>query len=283
MGNRGYTVLHAGGGTAFGVNDLPRAELKRLLEDPAALLWRNLQSPVKIGHSSLMVEAVLQLSVGAARVAYKQYRPRNWWKSLCGLLRRGRAEVAWHVGRRLLARGVQTARPLAMCQPRGSWIFRTSYLATEWIEGAENLHLYARRIAARRSDRRLRSAARCAESLGRLIGRMHAQQIAHRDLKGANLLVTQREDRLITYLIDVDGARFCRQLSHARRAANLARLAAGLESHPWVTRSVCRRFLRAYVGQFPPGTIAWKPLWREVAARSRRIAERKRRRGEQVL
>jgi tRNA A-37 threonylcarbamoyl transferase component Bud32 len=112
---------------------------------------------------------------------------------------------------------------------------------------------------------------------------MHAQQIAHRDLKGANLLVTQREDRLITYLIDVDGARFCRQLSHARRAANLARLAAGLESHPWVTRSVCRRFLRAYVGQFPPGTIAWKPLWREVAARSRRIAERKRRRGEQVL
>jgi tRNA A-37 threonylcarbamoyl transferase component Bud32 len=112
---------------------------------------------------------------------------------------------------------------------------------------------------------------------------MHASQIAHRDLKGANLLVSATGDRMMVYLIDVDGVRICRHVSPARRAANLARLAAGIEAHPWVTRTMYCRFLRAYVRQFPPGRIAWKALWRDVSVRSRRIVIRKRRRGEQVL
>ncbi len=283
MGELDYMVLHANGGKAYGVHGLPLGELRRLLDDPAALLWRNLDRPVKIGHSSLMVEAELPLFGGSVHVAYKQYRPRNWWKSLCGVARRGRAQCAWDLGHGLLGRGIPTARPVAMCQPRESWVFRTSYLATEWIAGAENLHLFFWRLAARSSRQRLRLAAQCAESLGRLVGRMHALQIAHRDLKGANLLVAQRGDQVATYLIDVDGVRFCRRLSLTRRAANLARLAAGLGAHPWVTRTVCCRFLRAYFSQIPSGTVAWKPLWREVAARSRRIVDRKRRGGEQVL
>lgn len=283
MGESDHTVLHASGGEALGVQGLPQAELRRLLDDPEALLWQNLHRPVKISHSSLIVEAELPLSGRAIHVAYKQYRPRNWWKSLCGLLRRGRARTAWHLGHHLLAREIPTARPLAMCQPGGSWFFRTSYLATEWIEAAENLHLFFWRLASRPIDQRLRCAALCAESLGRLVGRMHALQIAHRDLKGANLLVAHRGDQLATYLIDLDGVRFCRRLSPARRAANLARLAAGVEAHPWVTRTVCRRFLRAYADQFPSGAIDWKPLWREVAVRGRRIVQRKRRSGNQVL
>jgi tRNA A-37 threonylcarbamoyl transferase component Bud32 len=283
MGEPGYKVLRASGGEAYGVCDLPDAELKRLLDDPDALLWRNLHRPIKIAHSSLIVEADLPLENGVVRVAYKQYRPRNWWKSLWGLLRRGRARSAWHLGHALLARGIPTARPLAMCQPCGPWLFRSSYLATQWIETAENLHLYGWRLSDRPSDQRLECAARCAVSLGRLLGRMHALQIAHRDLKGANLLVAPQGDQPSTYLIDVDGVRFCRRLSSHRRAADLARLAAGLVAHPWITRSVCCRFVRAYVGQFPSGTIAWKPLWREVAAGSHRIIKRKRRRGQQVL
>jgi tRNA A-37 threonylcarbamoyl transferase component Bud32 len=278
-----YTILHARGGEAYGAQDLSLAFLRCLLDRPDILLWRNLHRPVKIGHSSLMVQADLPLSWGPTRVAYKQYRPRGWWKSLCRTLGRRPARSAWHLGRRLLAMGIPTARPLAMCQPGGSWLFRAGYLATEWIEAAENLHLYGWQLAAYPSRQRLQCAARCAESLGCLVGRIHALRIAHRDLKGANLLVAQRGDRVETYLVDVDGVRFCRRLSPRRRAADLARLAAGIAAHPWVTRTICCRFLRAYCGQFPAGTVAWKPLWREVATRSRRIVQRKRRSGEQVL
>jgi len=283
MDEPGYNVLHASGGVAYGTLDLPQAELRHLLDAPDVLLWRNLHRPVKIARNSVMVEAELPLLNGERHVAYKQYRPRNCWKSLLGLFRRSRAQAAWHLGCRLLACGIPTPRPLAMCRPRGPWLHQTSYLATAWIEAAENLHLYGWRLAARPSGQRLRSAARCAESLGRLVGRMHALQIAHRDLKGANLLVAERGDGVATYLIDLDGVRFCRHLSSSRRAANLARLAAGIVAHPWVTRTLCRRFLRAYLEQLPPGAVAWKALWRDVAARGRRIVQRKRRSGEQVL
>ncbi len=283
-------------GKAYGASDLPEAELRRLLNDPDGLLWRNLHSfnnrgPVKIDHNGLMVKAELilgehALAAAPVQVAYKQYRCRNAWKSLCSLFRRSRARRAWHASHGLLARQIATPRPLAMCELRRGWLFtrrRESYLATEWIEAAENLHLAGWRWADQPGHRRLRWAARCATSLGRLIGRMHAAGVAHRDLKGANLLVVGQGDRLATYLVDVDAVRIGRRVGRSRRAANLARLAVAVEAHPWLTRTVCCRFVRAYCDQFPSGQIDWKPLWRDVAARSRRIVRRKRRRGKQVL
>jgi len=289
MGDRDHTVLrNDDGGEAFGVRELSKSELRRLLDDPDALLWKHLDHPVKIDYGSLIVRAELPLDAAPIPVAYKRYCPRNWWKAFCALFRQSRARSAWRLARELEDRGINTARPLVMCEPRQTRFFRTSVLATEWIEAAENLHLYGWRLADRPSRQRLRCAARCAESLGRLIGRMHALQIAHRDLKGANLLVKCQigpdgTDRISTYLIDVDGVCIGKRLSPARRAANLARLAVVLEAHRWVTRSICCRFLRAYASQFPSDTIAWKPLWQDVAVRTRRIIRHQRRRGEEVL
>jgi len=283
MCDRDHNVLRTAAGTAYAVRDLPQSQLRRLLQQPDALLWQNIDHPVKISHTTVMVTAELNLPGGRVRVAYKQYRPRNWWKALCGLFRGGRAWAGWRLGHALLARNIPTARPLALCQPRGRRPACRSYLATEWIEGAENLHLYGWRLACLPAEKRLRSAARCAQSLGQLVGRMHAVQVANRDLKAANLLVVDRQDRTTTYLTDVDGVRILRRLSPARRAADLARLAAGTEAHRWLTPSILLRFLRAYLSQLPGEPVAWKSLWREVAGRSRRLAERKRRRGEEVL
>lgn len=288
MGQRDYTTLRVAGAAAYGVLDLPEVELSTLLTDPERLLWQNINRPVKIDHGSLMVEAELPLAGGSVHVAYKQYRPRNGWKAFCWLFRRSRARRAWQLGRELIARQIATARPLLMCEVRGGRFRRRSYLATEWIESAENLHLYGWALAGRPDRDRLRRAARCARSLGRLVGRMHARGVAHRDLKAANLLVAERGDSadgepMGTYLIDLDGVRIRRRVHRGRRAADLARLAAGIEAHPWLTRSVSCRFLHAYAAQFPPGAVAWKSLWRDVARRSRRIVRRKRRRGEEVL
>ena len=261
----------------------PPAALRRLAEDPDKLLWRYLDSPVKLGHTSLVVKAELPMDDGPLSVCYKRYRPRDWWKAFCGQFRRSRALRGWRLGHALLARGIATARPLAVCQSRRGHFRRSSYLATEWIEGAENLHLWGWRLASCRLSERLRRAAPCAESLGRLVGRMHAWQINHRDLKGSNLLVAEGDRGLRTYLVDTDGARLRRRFSAARQVRDLARLAASIEAHPWVTRTLRCRFLRTYVRQLPQDQVDWKTLWREVAAASRRMVRRKRRRREPVL
>ena len=73
------------------------------------------------------------------------------------------------------------------------------------VLGQLDLHRYGWRLANCPERQRLRHAARCAESLGRLLGRMHAAGIANRDLKGANVLIVERGDRPATYLIDPDG------------------------------------------------------------------------------
>ena len=281
-------TLTTRGGTAVGVRELAGPCLRRLAEDPAELLAENLSRPVKLGPSGLIVVVDLAAADHAIRVAFKQYRPRNWWKGIWGLVRPSRARQAWRHAQTLLSRGVATARPIAACQPRG-WRWRgVSYLATGWIDGAENLHQYGWRLGQQPLGCRLAQAGQCAESLGRLLGRMHAAGIAHRDLKATNLLVVASAEGVTTSIIDLDGVHvlhppYGKKCRLSRFASNLGRLAAGLEAHRWVTRSICRRFLRAYAAEFPPGTIAWKWFWRRIADEAGRIVRRKRRRGKPLL
>ncbi len=283
MADHRHTVLQAAQRTAYGASGLATAQLRRIVEQPDRLIRRHLDRPVKIDHGSLMVRAELSLAAGPVDVAYKRYGARNLLKAFCRWFRRSRASRAWQLGHELLERQIPTPRPLAMCEPRRFRSSGPSYLATEWIDSAENLHIAAWRWADDPPQQRLRRAAQCADSLGRMLGRMHAMQISHRDLKGANLLVVEDARHAETYLIDLDGLRIRRRIGPRRRAADLARLAAGIDAHRWIGRTVCCRFLRAYAGQFEPGEIDWKRLWRDIAARSDRIVRRKRRRGQQVL
>jgi tRNA A-37 threonylcarbamoyl transferase component Bud32 len=293
--NRDFRALGSPGRRLWAVRELPDSLVAQLFHRPERLLGQSLDYPVKISHTTLFVRAEVSLDDHVLRIGLKRCRPRNAWKALAGCFRPSRARRAWYLGHALLARRIATARPLAACERRRhdhaarsrllpSWFpAPESYLAVEWIDEAENLHLWAWALAERPVVERLRLASRCAESLGRLIGRMHARCVSHRDLKGSNLLVSADGSELRTWLVDVDPARIRRRLSASRRAADLARLATSVEAHPWVTCGVRYRFLRAYAAQFPRGDIDEKALWRAVARRARRQVNRKRRRGKPLL
>lgn len=294
--NRDFLVITRPDRRLHGSRDVSESVLEEFLRRPEAMVLETLDQPVKISHATLVVRAEWPLADGTCRpVAIKRCRPLGVVKAILDRFRRSRALRGWWLGHALQSRRIATAKPLAVCDvPRsphpadGSWWSRwfaprESYLAVEWIEGAENLHLWAWRLAECPWEERLRRASRCAESLGRLLGRMHARCVSHRDLKGSNLLVAEAGGETRTWLIDADSTRIHRRLTARRRADDLARLAVSVEAHPWVSRTIRYRFLREYAAWFPRGQIDQRRLWRAVARRALRLIARKKRRGKPLL
>ncbi len=283
---------------------IPESVRKSIAKDPHRFIRSAAAMPVKISRETLVLQMELPLDGTVLPVAVKQYRPHTVWKAAAAMVRRPKAVQNWTKAQFLAARDIATPRPLLACQMRDWASFGSSFLVTQWVAGGENLHLFGWRLAKRPPDERLRVAAECADSLGRLVGRMHATGAAHRDLKAANLVVVEKDivaanaaakatvpflltqksgQSLETWLVDLDGLQVGGQVSLTRRARDIARLAAGLAAHPWITRSILCRFLRAYVSAYPGNAIAWKPLWRAIAARAAQIVRRKQERGQDVL
>jgi Lipopolysaccharide kinase (Kdo/WaaP) family len=269
--------------TAWCRGDLPERLVRRIAVQPDDFIVQNAGRPVKISRESLIVVADLALGESTVPAAFKRYAPRTWWKAVAALFRPSRAFAACRRAQALAAHGIPTALPLAAIQPRGFRSPGVSFLATQWIEGAENLHLYGWRLAELPPAVRRRSAVACAESLGHLLGRMHAAGIDHRDLKAPNLLAVERNGDVTTFVVDLDGVRLTKALDFRRRVANLARLAVGLEAHPWVGRTLVLRFFRAYLAESSAGSIGGKRLWRAIARESAGIIRRKKQRGQPVL
>jgi serine/threonine protein kinase len=274
--------------SGLAVRDISDDQFEGLLTNPRRLLEANLHRPYKLSHRSMVVRAELSLGGSRAEVAYKRVRPRNWWKTALHYFRRNPAMEAWHFGHALLLRGIATARPLVVIERPRLGLPAEGYLATQWIEGASNLHVYAWQLIERPEAERRRRVRQVADSLGRLLGQMHSWHVSHRDLKGCNILVVEREESVDCYLIDADSVRIPRRLSAFFRAFNLGRLATSLEAYRWVTRTDRLRFLRAYLGELhrrdPQAWPAeWKQAWRTVAKAARTIIGRLKRAGREIL
>lgn len=286
--NRDFYTLRQAGSRGYAVTDVARDTLAQLIENPSAPLVDNLHDVYKLSHRSVVVQAPLPLNQSALHVAYKRVRPRNWWKTLLHYFRRSPALDAWHYGHALLLRGIATARPLLVIERSRFGLPAEGFLATEWIEGAKNLHVYCWELAGRSADERRRRTRQVARSLGRLLGRMHAWHVSHRDLKGCNILLVERDNAVDCYLIDADSVRLPRRLSPFFRAFNLARLATSVEAHGWITRADRARFWRAYLAELHRRDRAawpadWKTGWRAVAKAVRRIIGRLKRANRDVV
>jgi tRNA A-37 threonylcarbamoyl transferase component Bud32 len=107
----------------------------------------------------------------------------------------------------------------------------------------------------------VRSKRRCIDSLGRLIGRMHAAGIYHADLHLKNILKSGEK----LYLLDLDAARICRPLPERRKLMNLLRLYRSAQKinrrRPVITRADLLRFARAYSAE---SNISQENLLRDI-------------------
>ncbi len=280
--NRDFCRLKTPTGMAYAVRDLARSEILSLMRDPAAPLSAPSSQSIKESVVSYVVKTEFTLDGVVTSAAYKRARYQTWRKALLSLFRRSKSLRAWHLGHALRERGIDTARPLCVCEPRTGWLRWESYLATEWVDG-DHLHDYARSVASECPELRRQRTRQSAVVLGRMLGRMHAWNVGHRDLKAANLLLVEQGSRLSAYLIDLDGVRLLRRLSERRRARNLARLATSMEAHLWITYTDRLRFLRAYLSAAPLEQNDWKWFWRQIGQRTRTLTSQMLASGREVL
>jgi serine/threonine protein kinase len=156
---------------------------------------------------------------------------------------------------------------------------REAYLLTEKIDGAIELHDWARRLFAQPEARRTAVLRSRADALARLVRELHGRGLSHRDLKAPNLLTAVDPDDHRLWLIDLVGVRRRHRVSGRRRALDLARLHTSFRDHPLVTRTEKLRFLRIYLNWGLRGKTGWKAWWRVIAEATQTKVARNLRRG----
>ncbi|RIK96919.1 MAG: hypothetical protein DCC71_22060, partial [Proteobacteria bacterium] len=144
-------------------------------------------------------------------------------------------------GHGLLARRIGAARPLAALERRAFGVPVASWLVLEDLRPAPDAVSV---LAGGAAD-----ADAVCDALARLAIALHRAGVDHGDLKGTHVFLVRRDGALAPALIDLEGVRFVRRPSEARRIRALAQLNASLpDALPDALR--CRAFAR-YAAALP--------------------------------
>lgn len=279
--NRDFYRLHVGDWQALATRRLDPQVLRRVLSDPHAWVGPFRDSPVKRSAGLEVLKGTIDFEGKRLDVAIKCLSPKPGFKSWFPGHRIRQALQTWQNANALLARGIATPLPLFVAFCRRGPARGQCLLVSQWGAQGTHLHAYLQQLAARPAVLRYRAARIFARRLGELLGRLHAWQYAHPDLKGPNLLATDRPpDDVEVLLIDTDPLRRPLRLTWDNRVANLSRLAASLAVHGWLTNSLRWRFLRAYLRAAQLPRRQARPLWRAVASRAAALLEQRRRQGK---
>jgi serine/threonine protein kinase len=168
----------------------------------------------------------------------------------------------------LIERGVPTLQPIAALSERTGPFLQRSFLITEHLDARHLFELWEKDIypSGNAPGRR----RRIMTDVARLVARMHAAGVFHRDLKSSNILVQSGGAPVIA---DLDGARFGSAVSYGQRVRDLARLSTSLV--PLANIADRHVFLREYIAAFDGGDNPRK-MGRAIALKGLRILRLKR-------
>jgi hypothetical protein len=259
--NRHYHRIRSHGVAGSAVRDLDVDALAQLMADPDEPFHRAGVVVLKNSRSSTVVEFDMPVQGRIQRVIYKRFRVTSKQDPWLALLRRSPALRSWVHGHGLRERCLTTARPLAVWHRRRGPLVYEGYLLTEKIPNAVDLHAFLHSLTRVHETQARETLRRRLEQVARMVRELHRRQLAHRDLKAANILLA--DDRV--WLIDLVGIKRLRRLSEVRRIRNLARLNASFHCSAQLTRSDRLRFLRTYLQWGLFGKGGWKKWWRALA------------------
>jgi len=221
-----------------------------------------LSRPVELLSSCAVVKDSRTTTVGAGKVCeraihVKRYNFQSLGYALKDLFRPSRAKRAWIAGNSCVMRGLSVAAPVAYLERRRGRFLIESYLVANTVEG-QNLTEFKAQRGRQFSEKR-----DWLDDLARFLTRMHGRQVANRDLKADNLIVSQKGTKGYDFfMVDFDGIEIG-PVSWRTRVKNLTRLERGLRGSAAITRTDRLRFLRTYLG--PRFEDQWKKYWCGIA------------------
>jgi tRNA A-37 threonylcarbamoyl transferase component Bud32 len=195
---------------AFGVTLVRREEadaLAPLLDDPDAFIERG-----EI-YKDKGAATVARVTLRDRQLVIKRCNIKSFWHRLWRCWRESRAFVSWREGNRMLALGLETAKPLAVIEERVFWLRGRAWLVLEHVEGENAL------VRLKNPEQRREIGA-----LQVLFAELQAARLSHGDMKGTNLIWREASGRWA--LIDLDAMQSHRCEFSFRRAnrRDLARL-----------------------------------------------------------
>jgi tRNA A-37 threonylcarbamoyl transferase component Bud32 len=259
--NRQYQKL---GRAGFAVRDLDAALARQLQADPDFPFRDPARTVLKSSRTSDVILLTISTADGPRRAVYKRFNIKGKLWAVKNLLRPTPALRSWVLGHSLRDRGLPTPRPLAVLHRRRVGVPAQGYLLVEYLPDARGLDDAAHDLAP--------------AALGRVLRDLHAKQIAHRDLKAANVLVAHGEP----FFVDLVGLTAGREVPRRVRVRDLARLNASFWQRRDVSRTARLRVLFAYLNAGLHGRAGWKDWWRAIAAATAAKAARNVRAGRML-
>lgn len=259
--NREFVRVRAGGFSGVVRRDRWDGALQDLLRAPQHLLTQPGARLVKDSRTTTV--GVIPFPGGALYV--KRYNYQGFGYALKDLCRSSRARRVWIAAHSLRMRGIPVPLPVAYLERRRFRALVESYLLTETLQGDRMTDLLDRFVPPGPSFHEKRCLIR---EVALFLRWMHERGVAHRDLKGPNILVREGgPGRYHLSLVDLDGVQLG-LVSRRRRVKNVARLARAFARHPALTRTDHLRFLKAYLG--PSEGRKWREFWSDADSIMRR-------------
>ena len=285
--NKYFFTDQTRGAKVIASRELDPSTVRRLLDDPEALIRAEGAVILKDSRTALVAETTILVRGRAMKVIIKRFNAKKPLEGVLNWVRRSPASRAWQAGQHLKSRGIATPDNLAYLtvHPKGPFAWfgpGREYLVQIKAEPSITLGEYATEVFPRLTDQeRRKQIENLTLVLARTLRTLHDRALSNRDLKAANILILgdPASEEVALSLIDLVGVQLIHPLPQGRRLQNLARLQISLGTVPGRTRTDSLRFLRAYL---PWGLTArndWKGIWRRIERLIDSKEEKNRRRG----
>ena len=177
-------------------------------------------------------------------VYFKEYLPRSVLDSLKQVFRPARAIRAMKAASVLARHGFHTPEILAVGQTRKGLLRRTSFMATLEAVNARPIYEYFTPEPGGEAPLSLRSRRDLLRQFGQTVGRMHASNIVHGDLRLGNVLVGRTDRDWTFFFIDNERTRVLRKLPARLQVKNLVQV--NMKLPDTLTDMGRMRFFREY-------------------------------------